>query len=102
MPLRIAHAASFLEIDAGTECLVAGAGENDAAPGVGLRAEAGEDIEEIAARLSADGVAHLRPVDPCHHDRIGGLLDLQRLVAAAEASCGRWCRRCYRSYSKPR
>src|SRR5205085_9468793 len=63
-PCLVGHAAALLQVAAGAERLVAGAGENDAAQALWIKRRILEIAHEIASHLGVERVGGIRPIEP--------------------------------------
>ena len=78
-PRLVGHAAALLQIAAGAEGLVAGAGQNDAAQALGIERDVLEIAHEIAPHLGVERVGSVGPVQPDDRDVFVDPLDGERL-----------------------
>src|SRR5690606_9197884 len=86
VPFFVAHAPPLLEVDARAESAVAPPRHDKAAPGFRVGVDVGKEIQDLAAHLSADGIADFWPIETHYKDSRQRGFDAQSLVAAKNLS----------------
>ena len=78
-PRLVRHAAPLLQVAAGAERLVAGAGQHDAAQALGIKRRVLEIAHEVAPHLGVERIGGVRPVEPDNRHMLIDRLDRKRL-----------------------